>query len=54
MRNGKPTRLGVCYYSNGDIYLGEWSDDRPQGYGVFYYNDGKKIESFWEAGKQFN
>jgi len=51
MKKGKPDQLGVCYYSNGDIYMGEWADDRPQGYGVFYYNDGKQIESFWENGK---
>ena len=33
--------LGVYYFSNGDIYLGEWVDNKIQGKGVYYFVEGE-------------
>ena len=28
------------YYSNGNIYIGNWKNDRREGYGTFYFCKG--------------
>ena len=39
MKNGKQGR-GKYYYSNGNIYEGDWLDDMKNGYGKMYYSNG--------------
>ena len=36
-KNGLRHGKGNFHYSNGDIYDGDWKDDKPHGYGVFRY-----------------
>jgi hypothetical protein len=33
---GKRDGFGVCYYSNGDKYFGNWLDDKKEGWGRYY------------------
>lgn len=34
-------------YSNGDAYVGEWKNDKFNGSGIYYHNDGVKYEGNW-------
>ncbi len=42
MRNGK----GLMEFSNGEYYLGEWKDDKFDGYGIYIFNNGEWYEGF--------
>ena len=49
--------LDVCVgkgrftYSNGDVYEGDYANDKRHGHGVFTYYDGDKYEGEWKNGK---
>jgi len=30
------------YYNNGDIYEGDYKDDKQEGKGIFYFNNGDR------------
>ncbi len=40
IRNG----IGVYYFANKDIYMGEWQDNKIQGKGVYYFSEGEYYE----------
>lgn len=33
------------------MYVGNFVDDRKEGFGIFMWNDGKKYEGMWLKGK---
>lgn len=43
---GKMSGRGIRNYANGNIYDGEWEDDKPHGSGTFY----KATDSTWKEG----
>ncbi len=41
------------YYSNGDIYEGEWKNCLPEGYGIYHYHvNGDRYEGEWKHDKK--
>lgn len=43
---------GVIIYKDGNIYEGQFRDDKRTGYGVYIWTDGKKYEGWWYDSKQ--
>jgi hypothetical protein len=41
LKNGKRDGFGVCYYTNGDKYMGYWIDDMKSGLGKLTMKNGK-------------
>ena len=39
-------------HTDGDVYEGEWLDDKAHGQGVYYHEDGSKYEGEWFEDKQ--
>jgi len=39
--------FGVCYYLNGNVFCGQWTEDRRHGQGVMFYGDGCIYEGQW-------
>ena len=46
--------LGRMTYTNGDIYVGEWSDDSPNGVGMLIHTNGKVDAGSWSYGKMMS
>ena len=44
-------RSPKIFYTNGDIYEGEWLDDELEGYGVRVNANGDKYEGHFKEGK---
>ena len=42
---------GLLVYSNGNSYLGQWMNDKEEGFGRFYYNRLEYININWKNGK---
>ena len=40
--------FGRYFYKNGDIYEGDWINNKKQGRGKIIYNDGTVEEGQWE------
>ena len=38
--------------ANGDVYDGEWKDDKPDGYGIYDLREGSKYIGEFKANKQ--
>ena len=38
---------GKFYHADGDIFEGEWKNDKITGYGVYYHTNGAKYEGEW-------
>lgn len=34
--------MGRLIHSDGDVYDGNWVDDKAEGYGTYYHSDGAK------------
>lgn len=49
-KNEMPDGRGVCDYSNGEFYDGEWVEGSFQGFGTLYLSDGAPIRGYWEGG----
>lgn len=43
--------MGVCYYTDGSKYSGEWESRYPDGKGTKTYVDGTKRTGLWKKGK---
>ena len=39
-------------HADGDIYEGEWKDDKANGYGIYIHVNGAKYEGEWLNDKQ--
>ena len=39
-------------HADGDIYEGEWLDDKANGKGTYYHINGAKYEGEWKDDKQ--
>lgn len=48
MQNG----TGTYYYSNGDIYKGEWHDGKQHGEGVYIYVPNSVYKGHWVNGSK--
>ena len=42
----------VSNLADGDIYKGDWVDDKSHGYGVYLYNDGAYYQGEWANNEQ--
>jgi hypothetical protein len=42
---------GLLVYSNGNSYLGQWVNDKEEGFGRFYYNRLEYVNINWKNGK---
>ncbi len=47
MSNGK----GKLIYASGDIFEGEWLNDKADGKGIYYHINGAKYEGEWKDDK---
>jgi hypothetical protein len=43
---------GKMIYNNGDMYEGDWKNDKMEGYGKFIYNNGDIYEGDWKDNKR--
>ena len=43
MANG----YGRLIHSDGDVYEGEWNNDKAEGKGTYYHSDGAKYIGSW-------
>jgi hypothetical protein len=39
---------GKFTHVDGDIYEGDWKDDKASGYGTYLHSNGAKYEGEWE------
>lgn len=46
LKHGK----GIYYYPNGDVYVGEWLNDKFHGKGVYIFNLGERYEGDLQNG----
>lgn len=49
-KNEMPNGNGVCEYSNGELYDGEWAEGSFNGYGTLYLADGSPVRGYWKEG----
>ena len=42
--NGKRHGLGLFYYSNGEMFVGDWKEDQKHGLGIHTDKFGEKTE----------
>ena len=42
---------GRLIHSDGDIYDGNWFEDKAHGYGVYSHADGARYEGSWKEDK---
>ena len=52
--NGEPSGLGVIYYPNGNMYIGEWKEGKYDGQGTETLSNGWKYVGEWREGKPWN
>ena len=43
---------GTFYHANGDVYTGEFFQDRANGFGVYVHSNGQRYEVFWKDDMQ--
>ena len=56
-KNGKKYGRGILIFkekslSNGDKYIGEWREDKPNGIGIYYFQNGNRYEGDFRDGKR--
>lgn len=39
--------LGIFYHVDGDVFDGEWADDKANGYGIYTHVNGAKYIGYW-------
>ena len=50
--NNKVNKKGKLVHREGDIYEGEWVDNKAEGFGIYTSLDGTKYEGYWVDDKQ--
>ena len=50
MLDGKRHGRGTLKYSSGDVYVGEWKDDKKHGIVTVTPAKGKQYKEIWENG----
>lgn len=50
-KDDKKSKIGYWYFNNGDMYFGEFAEDKAEGYGVYSMADGHKIVGLWKSNK---
>lgn len=54
-KNGLMNGFGVYHYSNGDVYAGNFLDNRRNGQGTYFYKEsGQKFVGEWKNEKRYN
>ncbi|MEW6077584.1 MAG: AHH domain-containing protein [Thermodesulfobacteriota bacterium] len=48
---GQKSGPGKYYYANGDLYVGAWASDTPDGLGKLIFKDGTTLEGVWKNGQ---
>ena len=43
--------MGYYFWSDNSNYLGEWSDDNLDGYGIYHFQDGSIYKGHWKKNK---
>ena len=43
---------GEFSWADGKIYIGDYKDDKKEGFGIFRWPDGRQYEGQWKDGKQ--
>jgi hypothetical protein len=51
MKKRKRHGKGVCLFSDGELYSGEWVDDKPNGSGVLLNSRGEVIDGKFKDGE---
>jgi len=48
--NGSKTKQteGKFWHADGDVYEGEWKDDKANGYGIYVHVNGARYEGNWK------
>lgn len=44
--------MGKLIHTDGDMYFGEWLDDKAFGIGTYFHSGGAKYEGEWKEDKQ--
>ena len=52
--SGKKNGFGKYFYSSGDIYEGNWTNDKQDGSGKLSLKDGAEVEGKWKEGELSN
>ena len=50
--HGSAGGQGQGRYPSGNLYEGDFVDDRKQGYGIFYFANGSRYEGQWHMGEK--
>ena len=45
---GKAYGKGKFHHADGDVFEGEWVDDRVTGFGVYTHTNGASYAGFWK------
>ena len=51
INNNNQLNNQIINYNNGDIYVGQIINGLREGKGIFYYNDGDRLEGDWRNDK---
>ena len=43
--------FGIIYYKNGDIYEGEFKNNKLDGIGIYYFKNGDRYEGEFKDGR---
>ena len=46
--NGVPEGKGIMYWNNGDVYEGDWKNDKRKGEGITSKKNGDRYEGEWK------
>ena len=50
-KNDKKHKIGFWYFNNGDVFFGEFYEDKADGYGIYSMVDGSKVSGIWKDNK---
>ena len=51
VKASQKNRTGIANYANGDVYVGEFQDDKANGHGRYEQASGEIYEGFWANDK---